>query len=65
MTRARGARRSWLVALIFAFLFASACGEPELSDKGKRTEGSGDPTGETGSPAPGIAPDPPSGVPPF
>ncbi|MGH7822763.1 MAG: hypothetical protein ACREQ9_23645 [Candidatus Binatia bacterium] len=40
---------------------AGACGEPELNDRAKEAEGSGDPTGSSGSPAPGIPPQLPSG----
>jgi hypothetical protein len=60
----RVGRSTMLVALALLFVFASACGEPELSDEAKETPGSGDPTASTGSPAPGIPPTLPSGVPP-
>jgi hypothetical protein len=54
-----------VVALACLLTVASACGEPELNDEAKAAQGSGDPTGSSGSPAPGIPPRLPSGgVPP-
>ena len=62
--RSRRGFSSLLVAVALLFVFASACGEPELSDEAKETQGSGDPTASGGSPAPGIPPMLPLGVPP-
>ena len=51
-----GAARRTRVAVVCVLLALAACGDPELSDEAQETEGSGDPLGETGSPAPGIPP---------
>ena len=51
--RGSGAR---VAAVLAALLLVAACGDPELSDEAEETEGSGDPLGESGSPAPGIPP---------
>ena len=51
--RGSGAR---VAAVLAALLLVAACGDPELSDEAKETEGSGDPLGEAGSPFPGIPP---------
>ena len=50
--------RPGAIALVTALLatFAVACGDPELSDEAKETEGAADPLADTGSPLPGIPP---------
>ena len=45
-----------VAAVLAALLLLAACGEPELSDEAKETEGAGDPLAEEGSPLPGIPP---------
>ena len=64
MAHSRGGSFSVRVILASIVLLAAACGDPELSDEAKQTNGSGDPTATSGSPAPGIPPMLPSGVPP-
>ncbi len=50
-----------LAALAASGMLVSACGEPDLSREAQEAEGSGDPTGSSGSPLPGIPPALPSG----
>jgi len=54
--RARRGFFSLLVAIAAFSVFASACGDPELSDEAEETQGSGDLLATSGSPLPGIPP---------